>query len=170
MLTVSQMGLRYGVSRATLLYYERNLLLQACSRNEAGYRYYGAKAQQRLESILAYRSYGVSVAQIRQLLDQSGQEEQEQILQSQFENLELEIRKLRQQQQGIMALLQRPPSQDTRQVSKERWVEIMRAAGFSEEDMRSWHQQFERMEPQEHHRFLQSLGIDETEIAGIRKL
>jgi len=32
-------------------------------------------------------------------------------------------------------------------INKERWVEIMRAAGFKEKDMHNWHIQFEKMEP-----------------------
>ncbi len=54
-------------------------------------------------------------------------------------------------------------------INKERWVEIMRAAGFSEEDMRGWHVQFEKMEPEAHREFLQSLGIPKDEIAKIRE-
>ncbi len=53
-------------------------------------------------------------------------------------------------------------------VTKERWVAIMKASGFSSEDMINWHKNFERMEPEEHQVFLESLGIDEAEITKIR--
>ena len=53
-------------------------------------------------------------------------------------------------------------------LTKERWVEIMRAAGFSEDDMRKWHQKFEEMEPDEHQAFLESLGIQADKIKEIR--
>jgi len=49
-------------------------------------------------------------------------------------------------------------------VNKERWVEIMRAAGLTDEAMRNWHIQFERMEPEAHQEFLESLGIEAAEI------
>lgn len=55
-------------------------------------------------------------------------------------------------------------------MNKARWVEIMTAAGFTQEDMLKWHQKFEQMEPEEHQKFLESLGIDPEEIAKIRAL
>ncbi len=54
-------------------------------------------------------------------------------------------------------------------ISKERWVEIMRAAGFKDEDMHNWHIQFEKMEPEAHQEFLESLGIKPAEIKKIRE-
>lgn len=54
-------------------------------------------------------------------------------------------------------------------VNKERWTEIMRAAGLSEEDMHNWHRQFERLEPEAHQEFLESLGISAEEIRDIRE-
>ena len=53
-------------------------------------------------------------------------------------------------------------------INKDRWVEIMRAAGFKEQDMRNWHVQFEKLEPEAHQEFLESLGIAKDEIAKIR--
>ena len=44
----------------------------------------------------------------------------------------------------------------------------LRAAGFSEKDMHSWHIQFEKMEPEAHQEFLESLGITPEEIGKIR--
>jgi MerR family transcriptional regulator, thiopeptide resistance regulator len=54
-------------------------------------------------------------------------------------------------------------------ITKKRWVEIMRAAGLDDEDMRKWHTQFEKMEPQAHQEFLESLGIKPEEIKKIRE-
>jgi hypothetical protein len=54
-------------------------------------------------------------------------------------------------------------------IHKMRWVEIMQAAGFSEEDMHNWHFQFEKMEPEAHQEFLESLGIKPAEIVKIRE-
>ena len=55
-------------------------------------------------------------------------------------------------------------------VTKDRWVEIMKAAGFDEAAMVTWHQKFEEMEPNEHQKFLESLGINTEEIKQIRAL
>ena len=54
-------------------------------------------------------------------------------------------------------------------LNKERWVDIMRAAGLSDQDMHNWHIQFEKMEPNGHQEFLESLGIGTEEIQKIRK-
>jgi MerR family transcriptional regulator, thiopeptide resistance regulator len=53
-------------------------------------------------------------------------------------------------------------------IRKERWVEIMKAAGFSEQDMHNWHTQFAKMEPEASQEFLESLGIRTAEINKIR--
>lgn len=55
-------------------------------------------------------------------------------------------------------------------MNKQRWVEIMKAAGISEEQMLKWHQAFERMAPAEHQKFLVSLQLPMTDIARIRSL
>ena len=54
-------------------------------------------------------------------------------------------------------------------INVERWTEIMRAAGLSDEDMHNWHRQFERLEPDAHQEFLESLGIEANEIRSIRE-
>ncbi len=54
-------------------------------------------------------------------------------------------------------------------INKDRWVEIMRAAGLSDQDMHNWHRQFERLEPEAHQEFLQSLSIPAAEIDSIRR-
>ena len=55
-------------------------------------------------------------------------------------------------------------------VTKQRWVEIMTAAGLDEAAMIKWHQAFEALEPAEHQLFLESLGIAAAEIKAIRSL
>ena len=54
-------------------------------------------------------------------------------------------------------------------VNKQRWVEIMQAAGFTEQAMWQWHRSFETMEPEAHQEFLESLGIPPAEITRIRE-
>lgn len=39
-------------------------------------------------------------------------------------------------------------------VSKEKWVEIMKPAGFSQDDTHRWHAQFEKSAPGERQEFL----------------
>ncbi|HDM8200967.1 TPA: MerR family transcriptional regulator [Vibrio harveyi] len=169
MLTVTQLARECGLSRTTILYYEREGLLAPAHRSENGYRWYGEKEMQRLKTISSYRSYGLPISSIRTLLAQKGKSQAE-ILKDHFNELEREIQNLRAQQKAIVMLLQEPQLIEDNIVTKERWVQIMQAAGFSESDMVTWHQKFEEMEPAEHQKFLESLGIEQDEIVRIRAL
>ncbi len=71
MLTVTQIATQFGVSRTTILYYEKEELLIPACRSENGYRWYGEKEIERLKAITSYRSYGLSVSSIRTLLDRT---------------------------------------------------------------------------------------------------
>lgn len=168
MLTVSQLAKTHHLSRTTILYYERQGLLLPHSRSEKGYRRYGDSEIKRLKEILAYRSLGLSIAQIASLFERTESNLQEHILQDQFNALEREIQTLRQQQKAIVMLLKQPLLLEQNMVNKQRWVEIMQAAGLTETDMKNWHKQFESMEPDSHQAFLESLGIDAEEIKQIR--
>lgn len=170
MLTVTQLARKFGISRASILYYERQGLLAPALRSDNGYRWYGDSEIDRLEAIVSYRSYGITVANIGTLLDRKEDLFQAQILREHFNELEKEIALLRKQQKAIVALLQEPKLLEENMVTKERWVEIMKASGFDEAAMITWHQKFEEMEPEEHQKFLESLGIEAEEIMRIRRL
>lgn len=169
MLTVTQIARQFGISRTTILYYEKEQLLMPAYRSENGYRWYGENEIERLTAITSYRSYGLSVSSIRSLLNRNG-ESQTQILKDHFNELEREIQNLRAQQKAVVVLLQEPSLLEENIVNKERWVEIMVAAGFTETDMVKWHRKFEELEPMEHQKFLESLGISSEEITKIRAL
>ena len=170
MLTVTQLARSCGISRAAVLYYEREGLLAPALRSANGYRWYGDQEQERLQAIVAYRACGIAVADIAGLLDRQQGMSQRELLRVHFNQLEKEISQLRKQQKAVVALLQEPDLSEDNMVNKERWVEIMIAAGFDEEAMCRWHQKFEAMEPEEHQKFLESLGIEEEEIQRIRQL
>ncbi|MBP0049271.1 MerR family transcriptional regulator [Marinobacterium sp. AK62] len=169
MLTVTQLARQFGISRTTILYYEKEQLLLPACRSENGYRWYGEEEVERLRAITSYRSYGLPVASIHALLKRDGQS-QTQILKDHFNELEREIQNLRAQQKAVVVLLQEPDLLEEKIVNKERWVAIMTAAGFTESDMTKWHQKFEELEPEEHQKFLESLGISSEEISKIRAL
>ena len=170
MLTVTQFAKKYDISRATVLYYEREGLLKPALRSSNGYRWYGDAEIERLQAIVAYRSYGIPVASIGELLDRQEGVSQVDILRGHFNDLEKEISLLRKQQRVIVALLKEPQLLEENMVTKERWVAIMKASGLDEAAMITWHQKFEEMEPDEHRKFLESLGIDAEEINKIRSL
>ena len=54
-------------------------------------------------------------------------------------------------------------------MTKERWVSLLQATGLNETDMEKWHIEFERIAPEAHQDFLESLGIPDIEIKLIRQ-
>ena len=166
------------------MYYERSGLLSPACRSENGYRWYGEPEVKRLKNIISYRSFGLPIQEIASLLDQQALEQQQnsqqnplssddpnqqQILHDQFCSLEKEIQRLRQQQKAIVLMLEQPSLLEQNHINKQRWVEIMQAAGLNDQDMQNWHKQFEEMEPEAHQQFLESLEIDAAEIKSIRR-
>ncbi len=169
MLSVSQLAKQHNLSRTTILYYEKKGLLLPLTRSANGYRWYGGKECERLQEIIAYRSFGVPISKMTMMLDSKDDFEQEQILKEQFNSLEDEINRLRQQQKAIITLLQSPDLIINNKFNKEQWVAIMKAAGLDDDDMKNWHIKFESMRPDAHQEFLESLSIDADEIKDIRK-
>ncbi len=169
MLRVSQIARRSGLSRTTILYYESCGLLRPALRSAARYRLYGDRELRVLEQICLYRSVGMSVKDIRRMLS-SPENDAAALLKRRLQDLEDEIRQLRGHQSAILRLLR---SKDilrrTKDMTKEKWVAIMKAAGFSEDDMHRWHREFERAAPDDHNEFLQYLHIPEKEIRDIRE-
>jgi DNA-binding transcriptional MerR regulator len=167
-LTVTTLARACGLSRSTVLYYEAMGLLKPARRSTGNYRIYSENDRRRLRQICIYRGAGLKLDDIRSLLDET-RSDAAGVLQRRLVELSGEIEKLRDHQRAIARLLR-----DTDQlrrypmVTKEKWVEVMRAAGFSDDDMRRWHEQFEKSAPQEHQEFLEFLHIPADEIQSIR--
>jgi len=170
LLTVGVLARASGLSRSALLYYDRLGLLRPGRRSRARYRLYCPADVDRLEQICMYRQMGIPLKEMRRLLDESGKGASVGILKRRLRVLGREIANLRRQQSYIVQLLkQKQLLEGIEMISKERWVAIMRAAGLKEQDMHNWHIQFEKMEPEAHQEFLESLGIKEDEIRKIRE-
>ena len=169
MLTVSALARRCGVSRTAVLYYESRGLLKAGHRTASNYRIYGDRELERLRMIRVYRDAGLALADIRLLLDNSGTDATA-VLRRRLVELDAEIARLRGHQLAIARLLPKAGALGRDDViSKDKWVEIMRKAGFTEDDMHRWHAEFERSSPAEHQEFLEFLHIQSDEIKGIRE-
>ncbi len=169
MLSISKLAKKFALSRATLLYYEREGLLEPASREANGYRVYGDREIARLRQIVGFRSYGVSVRDIRELLARDDAQAHEKILRKRFTQLETDIQDLRRQQEALVAILGQSQTLPQQPMSKERWTNVMRSAGMSDEDMHNWHREFETREPLAHQAFLESLNLNRTKIERIRR-
>jgi MerR family transcriptional regulator, thiopeptide resistance regulator len=167
-LTVTNLARACGLSRSTVLYYEATGLLKSAPRSAGNYRIYDQNDLQRLRQICIYRGAGLKLGDIRSILDEA-RSDAAGVLKRRLVELSGEIEKLRDHQRAIARLLK-----DTDQlrrfpmVTKAKWVEVMRAAGFTDDDMHRWHAQFEKSAPREHQEFLEFLHIPPEEVQSIR--
>jgi DNA-binding transcriptional MerR regulator len=168
-LTVTNLARSCGLSRSTVLYYETQGLLKPAGRSTGNYRLYSPKDLERLRQICIYRSAGLKLGDIRSLLEPA-RADAASVLRRRLLELSGEIEKLRDHQRAIARLLK-----DTNQlrsvpmVTKQKWVEVMRAAGFTDDDMHRWHAQFEKSAPGEHQEFLEFLHVPSEEVRTIRE-
>lgn len=168
MYRISQLAGLFGLSRSTLLHYDRVGLLKAAMRTPAGYRIYSERDHRRLKDICRYRRAGLALDEIRAILDTPDQPDVR-ILKRRLATLGRQIQDLQAKQRVLAGMLKsavagdRPPH-----VDKVTWVQMLQAAGMDDDAMDTWHAEFEKRAPQAHHSFLLSLGIPEAEAQKIR--
>ena len=168
-LTVTLLARACGLSRTTVLYYESLGLLKPVRRSAGNYRLYSDRDVERLRQVCIYRNAGLKLSDIRSILDRPHGDAAS-VLQRRLVELGGEIERLREHQRAIARLLGGANRlRRMRMVTKEKWVEVMRSAGFTEEQMRRWHMEFEKSAPEEHQEFLEFLHIPAEEVASIRK-
>jgi DNA-binding transcriptional MerR regulator len=167
-MTVTALATQCGVSRSTLLHYESLGLLRRPPRTAGNYRAYGEQDVARVRRIGVYRKVGLGLSAIRSLLDRPGSDAAG-ILQRRLVEIDAEIEALRGHQRAILRLLQQSHGfRRDHMITKDKFVSIMRAAGFTEDEMHRWHREFEKAAPAEHQEFLEFLHIPADEIAKIR--
>lgn len=164
-MTVTKLARAAGLSRSTVLYYESIGLLRQAKRSATNYRMYGEADASRLRQICVYRQAGLRLEDIRAVLNRPAGDFAA-ILERRLAQLGEEMECLRGQQRAIARLLQ-TKGRDT--LTKEKWTQVMRDSGFSDDDMHRWHAQFEKAEPDEHEQFLKFLHIPAAEVKSIRE-
>lgn len=164
-LTVGELAKHGGVSRTTLLYYERIGLLVPSARSDAGYRLYTDADAARLLQVREYRTSGLTLEAIAILL---GNRDRAGVIAQRLDAIRHEMAILTEQQAVLLRLLGHRNA-SAQVMNKQRWSDLLRAAGMDEATMNRWHALFERQAPLAHAQFLRSLGLDEKEVARIRK-
>ena len=168
MFTIGQVAKRYALSRSTLIYYDKIGVLSPSGRSESNYRLYSDSDLKKMDRIMLFRSAGLSLDAISLLLNTEGGELNSS-LEKRLLSINGEIQGLRNQQNVILKLLENETSaQNSRVLTKETWVSILKAAGLDEAGMKNWHIEFERTSPEAHQDFLESIGIENNEIVLIR--
>ncbi len=168
-LTISKLARAFGLSRSTLLYYDRIGLLAPSERTSSGYRVYTQGDVERLERICALRKTSLSLEDIKSILatpDDPGAA----LLEKRLEEIGEEILDLKAKQGLLTIMLKGKASEGSwPKVDKGMWTEMLRAAGMDEKAMERWHAEFEQRAPEAHHEFLLSLGISGKEVRLIRQ-
>jgi DNA-binding transcriptional MerR regulator len=169
MYRITQLARQFGLSRSTLLYYDRIGLLSPSGRTEAGYRLYAPVDRDRLATICSFRQAGLGIEDIAAILATDG-DATAAVLKQRLMTVREEIQALQTKQRLLAGMLRLqgqggPPGA----VDKEMFVQLLRAAGMDEQAMRQLHIEFERRAPEAHHAFLRSLGISEQEAGMIRQ-
>jgi DNA-binding transcriptional MerR regulator len=167
--SITELARAFGLSRSTLLYYDRFGLLSPSVRTRSNYRRYSEGDKARLATLCMYRQAGLSLEDIGLLLaaEQDGTTE---VLQRRLHSLGEEIRELQAQQSLLAEMLQvKARGWHGTSVDKTTWVAMLRAAGMNEKAMDAWHREFEQCAPEAHHDFLLSLGISQEEARKIRE-
>ena len=167
MTTVGKLARQFGLSRSTLLYYDRKGVLSPSGRSQKGYRVYSTADAERLGLICLYRKAGLSLDAITQVLNSRGQNLNA-ALNRRLAELEKESEQLHEQQRLILSLLMREPPENLGRIDKKGWTDLLAAAGFSEADMHAWHIGLEKSMPKKHQAFLEYLGVPAEEIFEIR--
>jgi DNA-binding transcriptional MerR regulator len=133
--SISQIARTCGLSRATLLYYDRLGLLRPSGRTGSGYRYYTDSDLRRLERIRYFREAGLRLKEIRAVLN-SGGKPGTKLLEARMRETAANIAGLKNQQRLLAGMLRQvasgklPPS-----VDKRLWIEMLRAAGMDQNAM-----------------------------------
>jgi DNA-binding transcriptional MerR regulator len=167
-LTVTRLARVCSLSRSTVLYYESIGLLKRPRRSFGNYRVYQEADLERLRQICIYRDAGLKLTDIRSILD-APRSDAAAVLRRRFVELGQGIERLREHQRAIARLLQTATQlRRVPMVTKEKWVQVMRAAGFGDAEMHRWHAEFEKSAPAEHQEFLEFLHIPPDEIKQIR--
>lgn len=161
--TVGRLGELCGLSRTALLYYDAIGLLKPSARSDSGYRLYSESDKARLDRIMAFRSLGLPLSEIAPLLD-LGEESGAAALFKRLFEINDGIAELRDQQRGILGLLEAEGSLKRGRAALRSLEALGRKAGVGEHDYRGVHAAFESASPEEHRRLLRLLGFKEPEI------
>jgi DNA-binding transcriptional MerR regulator len=170
MYTIGQLAKKIGLSRSTLLYYDSIGLFSPSGRSNSNYRTYTEEDRDRLEQICTYRRAGLSLSDIGRIMKTRNKRSVVPLLEKRLDALNREIRALRNQQHFIVKLLKNDRAlSKIRVMNKESWIKLLDRAGLDEAARDKWHAEFERLAPDAHQDFLESLGIPGKEITLIRR-
>jgi len=168
-LSVGKVSKMFGISRTTLLYYDKIGLLSPTERSASGYRLYSQSDITRLKQIFILKNAGMPLNQISNLI---ANEEQVVFgkLMKRLGEFNLEIEKLKNQQNQIINILDKMfISKNIRNEDLNTIRKIISYAEIDFDKRELWHAEFEKQSPEQHEYFLAMLGLNDDEIKALKK-
>ena len=156
MYLIRQLAAKHGLTRTSLLHYDAVGLLSPSARTDAGYRLYSEEDEKKLQSILLFRSMGISLDSIKRLLEHD-ESKLANALMIRLNELNREIGELRQQQENIINLFKEIATFE-QVLSHEDGDQIVRILLSGVRPL-EWHEKFESMSPNLHREFLKLLDL-----------
>lgn len=171
MKSITRLASQFGLSRSTLLYYDRIGLLSASYRTHADARLYSAAEETTLARIVTFRQAGIPLEAIKTILAAGMPAKVNHALEARLSEIQQQIEGLRMQQRFVVGLLKDAVMRgEGPKRTRDQWVELLRACAFTEDDMRGWHAAMERENPEAHGRFLRRIGLSAAEAEHVREL
>jgi DNA-binding transcriptional MerR regulator len=163
-MNVGELAEKFGLSRSTLLYYDKIDLLSPAGRSTANYRIYSEEDVQKLEKICMYRKTGVHLKKISQLLSSPDYS----VWEERLSQLNDEMNALRVQQKMILELMENPGKGEVETLfGSNRFSAILRSLGLSDKELEQFHIRMEQTSSEEHRSFLYFLGLKGEEADNI---
>jgi len=161
--TISRLGELFGISRATLLYYERLGLFSASGRTKVSYRVFSEENRERLEKIMRLRAIGIPLKQISRFLLKPG-EGILPLLLNRLLPLNAELENLAKQQTILLEMIENEGTLRGKKPFLAAMKRLGKQAGIHRGNFESVHRVLEKTSPKAHRRFLEFLGFSRAEI------
>ena len=169
MKTITAVARQFGLSRSTLLYYDRIGLLSPSYRTQAEARLYSEAEVTRLARIVTFRRAGIPLVTIKAILAAAVPAKVNRTLEARLQEIQGQIGALRSQQCFIVGLLKDAVLRGEGPArTRAQWVELLHACAFTDDDLRAWHVAMEHDEPNAHAQFLRRIGFSATEAEAVR--
>ena len=168
MFSVGRMARMFGVSRATLLYYDAVGLLPVSNRSAAGYRLYTEEDRKTLAAIRQLRGLGVPVGRIKSYLARK-EEGVTAILLQRILAINEQISTLRDQQREVLSLIEGEGMLRGAMGHRSKNAALALKAGITASNYREVHRLFEKASPDTHREFLGHLGFTPRQVSALLK-
>lgn len=131
LIKISEMAGLHGVSRQTLILYDKNGLLPPAYVSETGYRYYSVDQIPRLRLICLLKEMGVTLAKIKEFLEQPTPADMVDLISGRIDEVDQRIARLQLQREELVQFSEIFEHLDTRHLNVDiphiEWIPARRA-------------------------------------------